>query len=508
MLKKSATLLTVMALGVTAAACGGGDSGNNSGSSSSPSPSSAPTAAATNKPKPELRMLMQYDRIDPNQDYTGKKIIELTGYPVKYEMLPAENQDEKLNLLVANQDSFDVMKLNAAQFFKLATTGALEPLDELIEKHGPNIKNAIGEKSWESAKINGKMYAIPETGSGIAISEELIVRQDWLDELQLKVPTNTDELYTVLKTFKEKKNVIPLVGSKDSIQSLLGDIAGAFGVTTDWVDEGGALKHQVETPQMKEFLTYMNKLYSEGLIDSELPLNTSAKAIEKFSGGKAAMYKLAWYNAPKTINALTKSNPDAKVSVIPFLKKKDGNAKVYAVTGTTWFAAVPKYSKNKEEAVKFLDAKLDPKNFKELAIGVEGTHHTQKEGKYFPILPKFNEDLNYASGFMTGVDEKNYPIYWQARVRKDPILTSYYEKFQENAKGMIVTDPIAIAPPINEIAKNKLKLNKLQLDNMLNFITGTQPMSQYDAFVAKWKAEGGDEMTKGANNWYKAQKQG
>lgn len=502
MLKKSATLLTVMALGVTAAACGGGDS--DSGASSSPSPSAS--AAATNAPKPELRVLMQYDRIDPNQDYTGKKIIELTGYPVKYEMLPAENPDEKLNLLVTNQEPFDAMKLNSAQFYKLATAGALEPLDDLINKLGPNIKNAISEKSWESTKINGKIYAIPETGSGIAISEELIVRQDWLDELGLQVPTNTDELYTVLKTIKEKKNVIPLVGSKDSIQSLLGDIAAAFGVTTWWVDNNGTLTHQVETPQMKEFLTYMNKLYKEGLIDSELPLSTSAKAIEKFSSGKAAMYKLAWFNAPNTINALTKNNPNAKVSVIPFLKGKDGKAQVFANTGTTWFIAIPKYSKNKEEAFKFLDKKLEPAIFKELAIGIEGTHHKVEDGKYIPILPKFNEDLNYASGFMTGVDEKNYPTYWQARVRKDPILTSYFEKFQENAKGLIVTDPLAFAPPIPEIAKNKQKLDKLQLDNMLNFITGTQPISDYDKFVAKWKAEGGDEMTKGANAWYQSQK--
>lgn len=496
MLKKAALLLTVAALGVTTAACGGGKETQTGGTSP------APEGGA----KPALRQLMQYGNFDPNKEFTAKTISEKTGYTVNYEMLPAENPDEKLNLLMANKEEYDVMKLSAPQFEKLATSGALEPLDDLLEKHAPNIKAAVDPAAWESAKVNGKIYAIPETGSGLAVGEELVVRQDWMDELGLKTPTNTDELYTVLKTIKEKKNIAPLTGSKDAKESIIGDIGAAFGVTADWVNQNGTLVHQVETPAMKEFLTYMNKLYKEGLIDQEMPINTSAKAIEKFSSGKAAIFKQAYWNAGTTEKALKKNDPNAKTAIIPFLKDKSGKASTFVKANTTWFVTIPKVSKHKEDAMKFLDLKLKPDNFIEIAIGKQGVHHEIKDGKYYPILPKFNDELNNGSGFLTGVDYKKYPGYWQARVRKDPVLQAFFEQINKNAEGIMVTDPLAKAPPIADISKNKQKLDKFQTDSMLKFISGSDSLANYDQFLAKWKADGGEAMTKAANDWFKTAK--
>ncbi|MVP02028.1 extracellular solute-binding protein [Paenibacillus lutrae] len=497
MIKKAALLLTVAALGVTTAACGGNDP--QAGTATS-----APgNASAT---KPVIRQLLQYSNFDPSKEYTAKAITEKTGYEVKYEMLPAENPDEKLNLLMANKEEYDVMKLGAPQFEKLASQGALEPLDDLIEKFGPNIKSAIDPAAWDSAKVNGKIYAIPETGSGLAIGEETVVRQDIMDELGLKIPTNTDEFYTVLKTIKEKKNIAPYTGSKDTKESIFGDIGPAFGITTDWVVQDGKLIHQIETPAMKEFLTYMNKLYKEGLIDQEMPINTSAKAIEKFTSGKAAVYRLAYWNAGTTDKALKKNLPDAKTTIVPFMKDKNGKTAVFAKANISWYISVPKASKNKEEAIKFLNAKLDPAAHKELSIGKEGTHHEVKDGKYYPILPIFNDELNNGSSFLTGVDYKKYPDYWKARVRKEPVLQKFFEDIQINAKDIMVTDPLAKAPPIADVSKNKQKLDKYQTDSMLKFISGSDPLTNYDAFVAKWKADGGEAMTKAANEWYKTAK--
>ncbi|NMO96831.1 extracellular solute-binding protein [Paenibacillus lemnae] len=501
MAKKSTLLTLLLGVSLALSGCGGGaETPASPGADPAPQPSGTPSEPKE-EAKPEIRMIMQYGLFDPAKEFTSKYITEKTGYPVQYEMLPAENADEKLNLLVANKENFDVMKLNAAQFYNLATSGALEPMDELLEAHGNHINQAIKPESWESATIDGKKYAIPETGSGVSIGEELIIRQDWLDELGLSVPTNADELYNVLKTIKEKKNVIPLTGSKDSIY---GDIATTFGVLTDWKEVDGKLVHKAEQPEMKEFLGYMNKLYAEGLLDTEMPINTAQKAIEKFASGKAAAYKLAWWNAGSTIAALNESNPDAKVSVIPYLKGKDGKAVVGANANTTWFIAIPKASKHKEDAVKFLNAKLEPETFKGLAIGEEGVHHEVKDGKYYPILPKFNDDLNNASAFMTGVDEEKYPIYWQARVRKDPVLQNYFETFQKNAEGLVVVDPMSTAPPIDAVSRNTLKLRTLLDDNALKFITGSEPLESYDTFLAQWRAEGGEDMVKAANEWYQS----
>lgn len=495
-MKKHILLCLMLAISLTIVGCG---------SSSNP-PTTAPTDSGAGEEVKKnddkgIKMLLQYGLFDPSKEYVSQLIKEKTGFEVQYEMLPAENADEKLNLLVANQEKIDVMKLNAAQFYNLATAGALEPIDDLLASHGNHIMKAIKPESWGSATIDNKKYAIPETGAGVSIGEELVVRQDWLDELGLSIPTNTDELYNVLKTIKEKKNITPLTGSKDSIY---GDIAATFGVYTDWKVVDGKLVHKAELPEMKEFLAYMNKLYAEGLLDTDMPINTAPKAIEKFSSGQAAMYKLAWWNAGNTINALSKNFPDAKVSIIPYLKGKDGKATVGAYANTTWFIAIPKASVKKEEAMKFLNAKLEPETFKALAIGEEGVHHEVKDGKYYPILPKFNDDMNNGSSFMTGVDEVNYPVYWQARVRKDPVLQSYYEDFQKNAEGLVLVDPMSTAPPIDAVSRNTLKLQKLLDDNVLTFIAGTESLANYDQFLEQWRSEGGAEMVEAANEWYQS----
>lgn len=348
-MKTSAVLTAILSFALVLSGCGGGG-GTSEPNAVEPSgnttnATSEGTNGGDNSGKPDLRMIMQYGLFDPKTEYVAKYIEERTGFHVDYELLPAENADEKLNLMVSSKENYDIAKLNAAQFYNLASAGALEPMDELLEAHGNYIKQSIKPESFASATIDGKIYGIPETGAGVSIGEELVVRQDWLDELGLSIPTNRDELYTVLKTIKEKKNVIPLTMSKDSIY---GDIATTFGVYTDWKEVDGKLVHRAEQPEMKEYIAYMSKLYKEGLLDTETPLNTAQESIEKFSGGNAAMYKLAWWNAGSTIAALQKNFPEAKTSIIPYLKGPDGKAVVGAKANTTWYIGILKSSKNKE----------------------------------------------------------------------------------------------------------------------------------------------------------------
>ncbi|WP_127587196.1 extracellular solute-binding protein [Paenibacillus koleovorans] len=495
MFKKMLSISVIASLALVSAACSGGagkdDTGTKPGNTVEPP-----------KPKPALRALNQYARYEPNQDPVAKALETATGYKVTYDLLPAENPDEKLNLLMGSKEEYDFMKLVPAQYYKLATSGALEPLDDLLAKYAPTLKSITTDASWESAKINGKIYGIPEVGAGKSVGTQLAVRQDWMDELQLKVPTTMDEFYQVLKTIKEKKNVIPLTGRG----GLYAELTTLFGVATNWKDVNGTLVHRVEDPALKEYIAFMAKLYKEGLIDSEWPVNTDSKVIEKFTSGKAAMFSISWWGAVTAIPALEKNTPNAKVTLVPFLKNAQGKQGALASGGTSWYTVIPKQAKNKEEAMKYLELKVQPDTFKLLTIGKEGEHFSVKDGKYYPIQPKFQDERNNSNHFMNGQNEKVYPDYWQARVRKDALTQNYFETIQANAKGIEVLDPLTYAPPIDEISRNTQKLNKLVDDSIVQFIAGTESLDNFAKFVARWKAEGGDEMTKGANNWYKASK--
>lgn len=503
---KKLLLLMIMAM-LVLTACGG-NSANNSNNSPSSKPSNTaesvpskepePSANALSEKKPNMRVLHPFERYDPNNEFIAKFLEEKTGYKVNYEMLPEEMPDEKLNLLMANKENYNYVRIAKSQFFKLAEAGALQPLDELIDQYGPTIKESIFDETWKATTIDGQIYGIPEGITGLGANSTLIVRQDWLDELGLQIPTTRDELYNVLKTIKEKKNVIPLSGSG----GVFLEIANTFGIANLWKEVDGKLIHRDQDPNMKDYLTFMNKLYSEGLIDSEWPINTGSKVIERFSSGQAAMMSLAWWSAPSVYNALAKNFPDAKIGVVPFLKQDSGEAIWGVNAGITYVVAIPKWADNKEHTINYINMKLEDELFKELVIGKEGVHHTFEDGKYFPILPIFNDEYNNASYFLTGVDERVYPTYWQARVRKDPILQNYYDQVQALVKDKFVIDPLSNASPIDSISQYTQVLTKFSDDTFLKYIAGAESLDTFDSYMAKWKADGGDQMVNDANAWY------
>lgn len=509
-MKRIFPLALLILLLLTVAACSGGGAGANpGGGTTEPQRTTAePGAAASvqtesqqgdvlSGEKPVLRQLQPYDRFDPSTDRTAIFLEEKTGYKSIYEMLPEELPNEKLNLLMANQEKYDIMRLTRDQFFRLAETGALQPLNELLDQYGQNLLAGIEDEAWKAATIDGQIYAIPQTGTGDSVGASLVVRKDWLDELGLEVPKTRDELYSVMKALKQQKDVIPLVWHG----GILAEIASTFGIYNTWDVIDGELYHSAEHPRLKEYLQFMNQLYTEGLIDSEWPINTGSIAIEKFTSGKAGMMKLAWWSAPAVVSALERNFPDAELATIPFLPDENGKAGIGIHTGITYFIAIPKWADHKEHAMNYMNMKLEEDLFKELVIGQEGVHHRVEDGKYFPILPAFDE-LNNGSYFLTGVDGRVYPDYWQARVRKDPILFHYYEELQDLADGLFIEDPMSNAPPIQSISEHIQKLAKFSEDTFLRYIAGAESIDNFDSFLSQWRADGGEQMVKDAREWY------
>ena len=112
-----------------------------------------------------------------------------------------------------------------------------------------------------------------------------------------------------------------------------------------------------------------------------------------------------------------------------------------------------------------------------------------------------------ANEYLTGVNEQTYPKYWQARVRKDPRVYEGY-KFMfldEERYSVAVQDPLMYAPVFSSDANKKI-INQLANDYFIKVIAGEENLdASYDAFLAKWKSEGGEKMIEEINAWYAAQ---
>ena len=123
----------------------------------------------------------------------------------------------------------------------------------------------------------GEIYCVPtiETSLVDRMNYQMWINMEWLDAVGMDKPTNNDELYEVLKAFKEKDtngdgnkdDQIPLYGSKNA--SMSGDVI-------DWlinlfVYYNEARKYQVSADdklsptytddKYREALQFINKLY-------------------------------------------------------------------------------------------------------------------------------------------------------------------------------------------------------------------------------------------------------
>lgn len=448
-----------------------------------------------------IRHMGNWDAFDPNNDIVAQAIEQVTGYKVEYSMLPVENANEVLSLRVSNVGAYDSLKLNSQQYNMLTAQKALLPLDDLLAKYGQRILEVIKEESWEAAKIDGKIYGVPEVVSAPNINHVILARKDILDELNLAIPETPDEFYQVLKAIRTEKKMLPL--SLASHNHTLSVVISGFGMYTPWIDVDGTLVHQVEHPGMKDYLAFMTKLYEENLIDQDFPVNGTQHVVEKFTSGRAAMIPFAWWQGPAVLAALEQNVPGSEWVIIPPLKDENGNRGIEMDGGVAWFISIPQGAQNVEDVVKWWNAKLELDNHKFIALGTEGVHYTVENGAYFPILPIFETERNNASWYMTGYDQDRYPTYWASRVRKNAHMSAVYDDMQELRQWGVV-NPLAWAPALPTVAKYTQSLALLAQDNLVNFIAGGDDLKNYDNFVDAWKVAGGQESTIEVNNWYQS----
>ena len=508
-----------VALLLVLTACGG--SGNEASNSSattgsgqaegSQQPDAGDQGAEQPEEKPTLKSLQRWYNEDFNTYPVAKMLEERTGYKVEYEMLPQDKPQEKLSLLIGSGEKYDAVTILGSPEFKalyleLAQQNALTDLTPLLEEHGPNLLSGISEESWNAVKVDGKIYAIPSKTIEF-VATGMMVRLDWLEKLNLDIPETLDEFVAVLKAFKEQDpggngaNNIPLVIKTE--EPFVPSISGAFGLINQWNEHDGKLVSRVEDPRLADYLTFMNQLFADKLLDQEFGVTNDATMKEKFSSGRAGFAPLHWADIPPMTDTLQKLNPEAKIAYIPALKGPDGTQGYPVGTGFDLLTFIPKTSDHAADAIKWMNAKLDKDTFKLMAIGEEGVHHTYENGQYKPILPIFNDERNLGNAFLTGMDESVYPTYWQARVRKDMRLYEGWEYLNLlQPDSTRVRDLLGFAPYLPEYNKNFQKLNVMLNDYVIKVIFGAESLASIDDFVAKYDAEGGKVSAEEINAWY------
>ena len=520
-MKKLLSFLLAAVLMISIAACSGTPNNAGTGDSTTAKPSATPEGSESpddldpilSGEKPELNILTYYTTFSMPEQPAYKVVEEMTGYKVNWFNLPQENPDEKLLLEISGGTSYDLlMRMSSNQANQLFTQNALYDMKPLLDKYGTNILAGVSEMALDAVTTeDGVIYAIPHEafdgpqpgGDPYGILKGGIgFNTKYLEELGKEMPTNLGDLYDVLKAYTDKtgKPALTTVAS-----GWLNYVLAGFGMgDAGWYEVDGEYLPRIKHPNMVDYLAYMQKLYKEGLLDNDMPINTGATAKEKFTNGTTLAYPVMFWDIDGIYDAFKAVGSDAKVEVATFLAKDvNTDPTIYVRQGVANLTCIPKTAKNPEHAINWFNIISDKDNFKKIYIGEEGVSYEIKDGSYYPIFPAFQDYTN--SDKFTGVVQTDVVFQmWQARARKTEAMAEMYDQMNSRVEEYEVRNYYeSYAASLEGVRNNQAALDTMVNDKLIQAIaSGEDPQTAIDNIIAEWDKTGGKEYQAAMQKWY------
>ncbi|NHN32887.1 extracellular solute-binding protein [Paenibacillus agricola] len=428
MLFNGLSLLTIGSILLSACS-----SASPAASTSTPSTPGTPAPAASTKPLEPLTikgLANLYSQAPAKDSEFWKKMESEFNVSYSVDWVPADNYQQKLDLVLASGDIPELMQITnttAPSVLKAAKAGAFWDLTPYLGDFSkyPNFKKYTNQNAWVLSKINGKNYFVPRTRGNL--DSAVFIRQDWLDKLNLKLPTTTEEFANVMKVIA--KSDPDGNGKNDTIGTLTtpGYFAAAFGTREPVRDSNGGIIHANLTSNYADYVSYMRELYQAGAIPKEFALINGTQQEEMFMTGRSATFvKNAWHKF-RMEQENRKTQPDAKVTIIPYLKGPKGYAHIYDLGYFGGMAISKKVDEKKMlRILDFLNATVDEKYYNFVNFGMEGVHYTLKDG--FPSLTdqgkkevnaSFNAPFIFSTAEFAKVDSPLAPMDYNLKVREE-----------------------------------------------------------------------------------------
>lgn len=463
------------------------------------------------------------------------------GIKVKYLWdADASQWESKTNIMIASSDLPDVFQASPVQFKQLYNSGMLQDMTKAYEDYAsPYTKQIVlesGPDQFESAKIDGKLMAVPFTGlpkEGLPI---LYVRSDWLKNLNLPEPGTMDDLLKISQAFAKqdpdgnKKNDTfgLMIDNQFYAQDFLKGFAyGYHAYPNAWIkDSSGKIVYGSTMPEMKTVLLKLQEMYKNGEIDKEFGSKDSTKVFEDIMASKGGMYFGQFWNPVYPQDTNVKNDPNTDWKAFPIVSVDDKPAKVVANMGILGYWVVKKDAKNPEAVVKMLNLftrifyeNTDFDTYRKYVNAEDGSEIWQnalvQAYRGFKNLAGYENINAVLKGSkqvseLTPEEKGNYDNIQKYLKDKDIVGFPWNKIYGENGSmGIIGVYKANDAYVLNEfygaptpgMTKNQVTLDKLEIETFTKIILG-KSIDEFDKFVDQWNKLGGEEITKEVNDLF------
>ncbi|MFD0961722.1 extracellular solute-binding protein [Paenibacillus chungangensis] len=559
-IKKRKVLNAAIVLGTVVSmlvACSSGNNNVNSGGATQPAEgnTAAPTETSpTNSDgkfdppvtittvTPHLSADTKYPEGDTMTDnFHSRWVKENLGIDLKFlwgvSNTEAYQTKQKL-MLAGNEEMPDIMLVHNELISEFISSGRFMDITEAFEMYAPERLKATFENDpdlWVRVRKDGKNYGLPVL-TNMETNAIMFMRQDWLDNLNLKAPTTIDELEQVLDAFTNqdpdqngKNDTIGIsLAGKDKLATWTATadfVFGAYGKMPElWYKaEDGTLQYGSINPSVKTALGKLAEWFNKGYLDKALGTLDNTKAAESFTQGKSGIYVGPSYSPNWPMKG---AGMDVSVvEAYPIPKGPEGLFGSTAAAKTNHAYLFSKDFQHMDAFFKYLDIMMRPyAEDSPFYYGAEeGLDYILVDGKPVYDAPELKKPdsfgmNDYMLTFNYAIPQDNSQMYDDLLAGKEPVLpneimASQWPLARLKAYALDAKNKAAQGmqnafqgQPTKTLAQKGELLLKMERETFLKIVYNELPLDAFDKFVEDWKKAGGDQVTTEVNEWYNTTK--
>lgn len=448
-------------------------------------------------------------------------IKEKTGVTVEIEAVASESYSDKKAVILGTNNLPDVIQVSQSDLNEYARYGAFVNLSEYADIIPNYLAARASVPNMSLTEVDGGIYSFAKIGWEPMLGKTgAAIRMDVLKNNNLPVPTNYDELYETLKAIKA---LYPesYPWSARQAWSFMNEVCYNFGTVygMGYDADKDAYVYGYLQPEMKETLTYLNKLFNEGLLDPDFYTNSNDQLTADIASESCFFITNNVNFVPDYNAALQVNNPEGYFQMIAPLAHGETHrglvSNPYEMIGTGF--AVNAKSDKIEEILKFFDWLYSEEGALITNFGMEGVTYTMVDGKAEftdAILRENKSEADLIKEVEYGLTHNIMAVYYNQRqwyaseknyqegtiMQYSNQITKWYEE------GLLQMQP-AVAPTmteeeLEECSDLMANIETIASENCIKFIIGERSLDEYDDFVNALNEAGAERVVELYNTAY------
>ncbi|MBD3918953.1 extracellular solute-binding protein [Paenibacillus sp. PR3] len=470
----------------------------------------AKTASAA-EDRPTISIMAPLHFPSPPSNEIIKRIEQQTNANVEITWVPDGVYSDKMAAALTTNSLKKATFVKYTDFIYMSDTmrsGVFWDIGPYLDEF-ENLRH-LDHNIMKQASVDGHIYGLyterPSSRQGI------IIRQDWLEKLQLKPPTTIDELYEVIRQFTYNdpdgngvQDTVGLADRNDLVYGAFKTLGSYFGTPNNWQLDNGKFIADFETQAYIDTMDFMGKLYAEKLINSDFAVTSKDIQRNLLITGKAGVYIGSMSDAQRLSTEAVTVNPKATFTLVNRLEGPQGY-RIWSIPNYNGLYLFSKKAVKTEEELRemlaFFDRSMERDVANMMLYGLEGRHYEERSGMAY--LPEATSELRISEVnalYTLMIADLSNPNVMKA-AQKEP-LTELADRLVADNEKFLVKDP-SVSLHSKTYDEHGQELNNIITEATYNYMLGQIDLDRFKNEVDKWKRSGGTKVIEELQDQYES----